>query len=359
MNNATSEALFSDEIVAFNCPNCGAELKFNADKQRLCCEFCESEFTHDEISKTNAKESANEQIHNAKEFCEQLNEYYCPNCGAEIACDDSTAADICVYCHSPVVLKGKLSGQMMPDRIIPFRFSKEEAENKFFEFARRKWFVPKEFKSKQQASLISGVYYPFWVTDADTDGEYFAKATKIRKWRVGNVEYTETSRFNIVRRGFIHFEDIVTSAIKEEDKAMLEGILPYPSESLQPFSMPYLSGFKAKKRNIERDMLSSEIKARMNDYAAALLKRTVNGYATVNETSRGVRIRQSHWEYSLMPIWILNYVTKKRTYKYAMNGYTGKVYGELPVSLGKLFAVCGAVFAAVAPIIALIGGMFL
>lgn len=359
MNNSPNGAVLTEEAVAFNCPNCGAELKFNADKQRLCCEFCESEFTQQEIASTNAAQSAQQQLHNAGLFCDQLNEYYCPNCGAEIACDDSTAADICVYCHSPVVLRGKLSGQMMPDRIIPFKFSKEEAENKFTAFAKKHFFVPREFKSKKQASLISGVYYPFWVTDADTDGEYYAKATKVRSWRIGNVQYTETSRFNIIRRGFIHFEDIVTSAIKEEDKAMLEGILPYPSESLQPFSMPYLSGFKAKKRNLERDALSPEVKARMNEYAATLLKRTVHGYATVNETGRNVRIRQSHWEYSLMPVWVLNYVTKKKTYKYAMNGYTGKIYGELPVSFGKLLAVCGAVFAAVTPIVALIGGMFL
>ena len=97
----------------------------------------------------------------------------------------------------------------------------------------------------------------------------------------------------------------------------------------------------------------------MHEYAGTLLKRTVSGYATVNETSRNVRIRQSHWEYSLMPVWVLNYVTNKKTYKYAMNGYTGKIYGELPVSFGKLLAVCGAVFAAVTPIVALIGGMFL
>jgi hypothetical protein len=42
-----------------------------------------------------------------------------------------------------------------------------------------------------------------------------------------------------------------------------------------------------------------------------------------------------------------------------MNGYTGKIYGELPVSYKKLLAVCGAVFAVIAPIIGIIGGIFL
>lgn len=359
MDNAIDTSWEIDETVAYNCPNCGAELKFNADKQRLCCEFCESEFTISEIAKTNARENAAAKAENASSYCQMMNEYSCPNCGAEITADASTVADMCVYCHSPVVLKGKLSGQMMPDKIIPFRYGKEEAENKFFEFVKNKRFVPKEFKSKQQASLIAGVYYPFWVTDADTIGEYDAAATRLRIWRVGNVEYTETSKFNIRRRGNIHFEDIVTSALSEGDKEMLEGILPYPSDSLQPFSMPFLSGFQAKKRDIERERLSDEVRSRMNEYAQTLLSRTVSGYNTVNLRSNRVYIMHSNWEYTLMPVWVLNYVTKKKNYRFAMNGYTGKIYGELPISFKKLLTVCGVIFAAVAPIVGLIGGMFL
>lgn len=351
MDNAVS--------LAYNCPNCGAELMFNADRGKLCCEFCESEFTKDEIDTTNAADTARQAAENGSEYCEHMLEYSCPNCGAEVAVDETTAADICVYCHSPVVLKGKLSGQMMPDKIIPFKFSKEEAENKFFDFVKKRWFVPNDFKSKKHAEKIKGVYYPFWVTDADTIGHYNANATKIRKWRVGDTVYTETSKFNLQRAGEIHFEDIVTCALTEGDKEVLEGILPYPSASLEPFSMPYLAGFTAKKRDIGREALSEEVKARMNGYATTLLGRTVHGYATVNVTNQRLYIHHSSWEYSLMPIWMLNYVTPKRTYKYAMNGYTGKIYGELPISIKKVLIAVGSVFAAVAPIIGLIGGIFL
>ena len=357
MDNTVKSSV--NESVSFNCPNCGAELMFVADKQKLCCEFCESEFTAEQVLQTNAQDLAKEKREQAEQFCEHMNDYSCPNCGAEIAADENTASEICIYCHSPVVLKGKLSGQMMPDRIIPFKYGKEEAENKFIEFVRKKWFVPSDFKSRKQASLISGVYYPFWVTDADTIGEFHAKATKVRVWRIGNVQYTETSRFNIRRKGNIHFEDIVTSALSEGDKEMLEGILPYPSDSLQPFNMSYLSGFKTKKRDIEREKLSAEVKSRMNEYAATLLKNTVYGYASVTPVSRGVHIKNSNWEYSLMPIWMLNYVTPKKTFTYAMNGYTGKVYGELPLSIKKLAFACVAAFAAVAPLIGFIGGMLL
>ena len=138
---------------------------------------------------------------------------------------------------------------------------------------------------------------------------------------------------------------LTTSAISTEDKKMLEGILPFPSEALTDFSMPYLTGFYAKKRDIDREQLYGEVKERMNNYAATILRRTVSGYTTVEPRACGVRVKNSHWEYSLMPVWVFAYPVKDKTYQYAMNGHTGKIWGKLPVSAGKLAILGGIVFA--------------
>ena len=174
--------------------------------------------------------------------------------------------------------------------------------------------------------------------------------------------YTETSRFKVYREGNIHFEDIVTSAITDADKQMLEGVLPYPVDSYYDFSVPYLLGFNAKKRNIDRDALVTEVRVRMNEYATVLFRNTMIGYTTVMPESPKVNVTKSHWEYSLMPIWILTYTKKSKknkVYTYAMNGYTEKVYGELPISYGKIAALFGAVCALVGTVAGLIGGFLL
>ena len=344
--------------LTYQCPNCGAGLAFDAEKQKFACEFCLSEFTEEEARAANSEESERERESAKQEYNEHMREYECPSCGAHVVADESTAADFCYYCHNPVVLLGKLTGQMRPHRIIPFKYDKKEAEKRFLAYTKKKWFLPKAFFSTAQAEKISGIYYPFWITDADTDSTMQAHATRIRKWRTGNVEHTETSNFRIHRRGDIHFEDITTSALSEADKNLLEGVLPYPSEALQEFSMPYLSGYLAKKRDIEREVLSDEVKKRMSDYAAQLLRGTVHGYSTVNVKEMQVNIQKSHWEYSLLPIWILTYRDRKdRLYTYAMNGYTGKVYGELPVSIGKLMLLLSAIAIPVATVLTWLGGM--
>lgn len=344
--------------LTYQCPNCGAGLAFDAEKQKFCCEFCLSEFTEQEAKAANPAEDLREKEAAEREYNEHMNEYECANCGARVVADDHTVADICYYCHNPVVAVGRLSGQMRPQRIIPFQYDKEAAEKKFLEFAKRKWFVPRSFFAASQVEKIQGVYYPFWVTDADTVGTMNAHATRTRVWRAGRVEYTETSNFQIHCRGNIHFEDITTSAFSQADKKMLEGILPYPSEALQDFSMPYLSGFLAKKRDVERAALTDEVRGRMQGYAEQLLRGTVKGYQTVAVQETNVNVQKSHWEYALMPIWILTYRDRRdRTYTYAMNGYTGKVYGELPVSFPKLGLLFASIAVPLTAFLSWIGGM--
>ena len=333
-----------DSTLTYKCPNCDAGLVFDAEKQSFVCDFCMSSFTEEELAMTAAAEKAEEAERANAEFASEIDQYYCPSCGAEVIADKSTVSDMCYYCHNPIVLSDKVSGVMKPSKIIPFKFSKEEAQGHFLRFAKKKWFVPRDYFADAQVDKISGVYYPFWVTDADTDSEMNAIGKNVRTWRSGDYKYTETTTYSVYRQGRIHFEDITTSAISTEDKAMLEGILPYPTEAYKDFSMPYLQGFVAKKRDLDRDSLTGEVKERMNGYAQTLLCKTTR-YDSISVKNVKVAVLASSWLYSLMPVWILTYIKqgktkeKDKTYTYAMNGDTGKLYGELPVSIPKLLLV--------------------
>ncbi len=351
-----------DATVTYKCPNCDAGLRFNAETQRFACEFCMSSFTEAELAQTTSAERAEEKARENAEFTDEIREYYCPSCGAEVVAEKNTVADFCYYCHNPIVLSDKVSGMMKPSKIIPFKFERDQAVEEFLRFAKKKWFVPRDYFSVEQLDKITGIYYPFWVVDADTDSRIEGVGKKVRSWRSGDYKYTETSSYAVMRRGNIHFEDITASAISTEDKDMLEGILPYPCELYQDFSMPYLQGFVAKKRDIEREQLTDEIKGRMNGYAETLLRRTVKGYDSFFTNDCNVGILGSNWEYSLMPIWIMTYKKKTgkkdKTFVYAMNGVTGKIYGELPISIPKLLLTTLGVLLGVAAIVFGLGFAF-
>ena len=346
----------NENILTYKCPNCGAGLVYDAKKQTFVCEFCISSFTESELKKTDAEEKAKKIEEDEANFSESVNQYSCASCGAEIIVDKNTAADFCYYCHNPVVMADKVTGAFKPSKIIPFKIDKKGAEDIFLSYAKKKWFCPKDYFSEAQSEKIQGVYYPFWVTDADATARLDATAHRVRTWTSGDYQYTETSKYDVKRGGEIHFEDIVTSAISGEDKRMLEGILPYPKDEHIDFSMPYLQGFMAKKRNIERESLSVEVRSRMEKYSEDILRDTVHGYSSVNTDFVSLNVTGSHWEYTLMPIWILTYKKGEKTFVYAMNGSTGKIYGELPISPLKL-AILGVAVSAITAIIAfLIGG---
>ena len=346
--------------ITYKCPNCDAGLLFNAEKQKFSCEFCLSDFTADELIETASAERAKRIEAENESFASEVAEYHCQSCGAQIIADKTTVADFCYYCHNPIVLADKVSGVMRPTKIIPFKFDKSEAKDIFLRYAKKHRFVPKNYFSEAHADKITGIYYPYWVTDADTDSRLDTRATRVRTWHTGNYRYTETSYYAIKRRGKIHFEDITSVALDDADVKMLAGILPYPTDAYIDFDMPYLHGYFAKKRNIEREALTGEVRSKMTDYASTLLHGTVQGYTTVDRGETSVGIESSHWEYSLMPIWILTYRhegrKKTKTYTYAMNGNTGKIYGELPVSIPKIALLFGGIATALTAIFSLIGG---
>lgn len=348
-----------ESTLTYKCPNCGAGLVFDAEKQSFVCKFCISEFKEAELKKTEADKKAKAERKSEHEFEDSVDHYICSSCGAEIITDKSTVADYCYYCHDPVVLSGKLSGKYRPTKILPFKFDKTEARRMFLGYAKSKFFCPRDYFSEENSEKISGVYYPFWVADADAEAKLNATAFRVRTWCGGDYQYTETSRFDVKRSGNVHFEDITVSAISSEDKKMLEGILPYPKNEHIDFSIPYLQGFVAKKRDLERDDVSGEVKARMRGYSEAMLRDTIVGYTSVETDSTDLSFGSSHWESALMPIWILTYKKGERTYVYAMNGVTGKIYGELPLSPIKLALLGTLTFIAVALIGLLIGGRFL
>lgn len=356
--------------VNYKCPNCGAPLTFNPDKQMFSCEYCMSDFSETKIQELyaqhEAKESqaekaeqkAEERKKQEKEFEENAVVYTCPSCGAEVVTTASTAATTCFYCQNPVVLGGRLSGEYKPDRVIPFALSKEKAIEKFIEMCKKKKFLPKGFASKKQFEKLTGVYFPYWYIDTQKQASMTAKGNKIRTWRVGNKRYTETSVYRLVRSGDLIVKNVFERALKSQDREMLQCVHPFDLSQAHPFSMSYLSGFQAEKRDIERAEVSASVEQRMHEYCKQLLKDTMTGYTGIVTEHYEDMTELESWNYTLLPVWIVTYKFKGKIFPFAINGQTGKTYGKLPVSKGKL-AILFAIVAVAVFVIGCLGGLLL
>lgn len=346
--------------ITYKCPNCGGGLIFEPKFQKYHCEFCLSDFTEEEMEKIQEKEQEKEEKEEKGEKQEAPVLYTCPSCGAQIVTDATTAATFCYYCHNPVVLAGRLTGSFEPDYVIPFQIDRKKAEEIFGQWIRRKRFVPDSFYSPKQIQTMTGVYFPYWLYRCQLHGNLTAEGRNNRVWTAGNIRYTETKVYDVRREGDLDIDSVARNALKKANRKLADGVLPYRMEEKKPFSMGYLSGFVAENRDMERESFVSEVQSEVRQFALENLKASAGDFSSLEVKNSEVDVTEEGWNYALLPVWTLTYNDKARgkIYYFALNGQTGKVWGELPVDNKKLAVLFLGV---VLPLLILLltGGYFL
>lgn len=343
--------------MTYKCPNCDGGLTFNPQTGQFHCAYCLSDFTEQQLSELAAAQAQQGAAQTGQQAGagqtpqddgwqqsgtqahEELVMYTCPSCGAQIVTEKTTAATFCYYCHNPIVLSEKVSGDHMPDGVIPFAIDRDEAVKRFTRWIRSKKYVPRAFFNKQQIQRISGVYFPYWVAEVDVDAQMDAQGRTVRVWRAGDTEYTETKHYAIERAGNIHFEGLSKNALKKANRKLVEGVQPFDESAVKPFSPAYLSGFVAQTRDVEQQEVAQKLEQELDDYAQKLLRDTISGYGSVHMQSCSVQRTAQKFHCILRPVWVLTYQGEEQMYYYAMNGQTGKVCGELPTDRRSLWAL--------------------
>lgn len=128
------------QLTNYQCPACTGPLHFDGASGKLVCDFCGSSYDTAEIEALYAeKEAAAETAAQNKQApppdsvwseneAAGLRSYSCPSCGAELICDETTAATSCPYCGNPTVIAGQFSGMQRPELVLPFVLDKNAAK---------------------------------------------------------------------------------------------------------------------------------------------------------------------------------------------------------------------------------------
>ena len=174
------------QVTNYQCPTCTGPLHFVGESGKLECEYCGASYDVAEIEALYAeKEEKAAAAQQAAEAAKQtapsgggdvwdtsslqrdwgedgksMRAYSCPSCGAELICDETTAATSCPYCGNPTVVPGQFAGQLRPDFVIPFKLSKEDAVNALKTHYKGKFLLPKRFSAENHIQEIRGIYVP-------------------------------------------------------------------------------------------------------------------------------------------------------------------------------------------------------
>ena len=176
-----------------------------------------------------------------------MKSYTCPSCGAELICDETTAATSCPYCGNTTIVPGQLSGMQKPDYIIPFKLSKEDAIAALKNHYKKKPLLPKAFSAQNHIDSIQGIYVPFWLFNGSTSANLSYHCTRVEKHQEGNYDIINTDHYSVQRSGTVKFERIPVKASSKMPEENMNAIEPFQYDELTPFSNAYLPGFLADK----------------------------------------------------------------------------------------------------------------
>lgn len=284
----------------------------------------------------------------------------CENCGAEVAIDPDQRSYTCTFCDSNYVVEftPDLSRRQTPEFVIGFAITPEQAMERFRQWlGRNPWFRPSDLKSSTIADKLKGVYLPFWSfsmlarsrwsaaigehwyrTETYTTRENGKTVTKTRRVQ-------ETEWWNLSGRHHQYYSGYLISGSRGLSQPDAMRIQPFHLAALKRYEPYFLAGWMSEEYSVEREaaveVCKNEFFCREQNNIQAFLP---------GDTSRDLRVETSFDDVNsdliLLPIYLLSYRYRDKLYRFMMNGQTGKVAGNKPVSWIKIMlAVVGLILA--------------
>lgn len=350
----------------FPCESCGADLTFGIGVQSLQCAHCghvktitfDADAAIDEQDFHAMLERLAQLRASADRPAVELNEVQCGDCGAAVTFTGTLTSTLCAYCGAPLQLDQvhRAPDRLGIDGVLPFRVDDRAAREHLNAWVRSRWFAPGDFQRGGIAEAFHGVYLPFWTYDTLTTTHYRGQRGEHYYVTVGSGKNRRTERRTRWYPASGHFQrffdDVLVAAGGGLPEPRLAALEPWPLQQCHPFAPQLLAGFQA--RTYDVDLEAGFAKARvLIDAAIADECRQRIGGDTQRLESVQSRYEAVTYKHLLLPVWMLAYRYRDKTYQVVVNATTGEVQGDRPYSWLKI-TLAALLAAALAGIIALI-----
>lgn len=321
-------------VLEQKCPKCGAMTHFDPEKQLLVCDYCDSTFPFD-INKVEAEPlTENFRFEDFRKGYEQpdagkLPIYHCKSCGAELIAPAEQISLTCPYCRNNIVLTDKVSGNLRPNGIIPFKVSVEELPNRLSHFYQDKKLLPKRFFSDAAMSGVTGVYVPFWMFSGSVDGEASFVTCRTTRYSEGNYAVADTAYYEVTSGVHAVFNHVPVDASKRIADDLMDSLEPFDMTQAQPFDTAFLAGYAADRFDTPSQDIEKRARLRIENTASAMLASEAGHYDKAKRSGGDLKTTLTAGYY-LLPVYIFKLKYLNKAYSFAVNGQTGKIVGELP-----------------------------
>ncbi len=343
-----SNNIKQEQTERFLCPSCGGNMVFEPKKQKLVCLYCSKEseinsektdiLEYDFYSAENTK---------SKDWGNEKRIIKCESCGAETILDENSTAQFCAFCGSSHIIKTEETVGIVPESLIPFVISKDKAGELFSNWIKKLFFAPRALKTSYNMNKMKGVYIPFWTYDSNTFSDYTAERGTYyyvtethwegqgdeRKQVTKQVRKTSWSYTSGDYSKF--FDDILINASAQINKDIIGKLEPFNLNDLVQYKPEFLSGFLAERYSVDLKSGWNLAQGKIESDLRNAIRQQIGG-----DEVRNLNFSTSYdavkFKHILLPIWISAYIYKVKVYRFMINGQTGEVHGESPVSVVKV-----------------------
>lgn len=347
----------------FPCKQCGAGLAFAPGTRELVCPYC----GHRDPIPTTAEEIAEYDLEAALHTLPreegwgiESRSLQCAQCGATTVFPEGQTAGRCAFCGSDKVMPQETRRRILrPEALVPFRVTREVAVGRFREWLSRLWFRPNDLKRLGQLAQIAGAYLPYWTFDAFATAHWTAEAGYHYYTTEQYQERDEQGNMVTRERQVQHtrwehaagyheqfFDDELICASTGVSEGLANAVCPYEMTDLTAYDPRYLAGFVAEEYQIDLEGGWERAREQMEAAVYAACAAAVPGDTQRNLVAQ-TAFSQRRFRHILLPLWVAAYRYRDRAYHFLVNGQTGEIQGEAPLSWIKVtLAVIAALIVA-------------
>lgn len=333
----------------FPCNQCGADYRFDPNTSTLHCDHCGNS---QEIDASGPWQRAISELDFARaienqlpaQAMEETRVSKCPNCAAQVEFDPATHAAECPFCATPVVTDTGTHRHIKPRGLLPFALDESAARHEMTSWLGSLWFAPTGLKEyARKGRKMQGIYVPYWTFDAETKSKYrgergtvyYETRTVTRNGKREQVRVAKVRWAPASGRVARFFDDVLVLASRSLPKRFTDALEPWDLAALEPYQPEYLAGFRAEGYTVE--LVEGYDEAR--DYMDRVITRDVKfdiGGDRQRIHNIDTDVSDVTFKHILLPVWLAAYKYRGRTFRFVVNGRTGRVQGERPWSAWKI-----------------------
>ena len=137
------------------------------------------------------------------------------------------------------------------------------------------------------------------------------------------------------RRVARFFDDVLVLGSRSLPKKYTDALEPWDLSAMEPYQPEYLAGFRAEGYQVELEDAFKEARVYMDRVIHRDVKLDIGG-DDQRVGSVDTQIGTLTFKHVLLPVWMAAYKYRGKTYRFVVNGRTGRVQGERPYSAMKI-----------------------